>query len=257
MDIMNAANVSVSINGKNILQDVNLAVPEGSVLSIIGPNGSGKTTLLRVLCRSMKPQQGMAALKGKNIYRMGVREFAKEVAFLTQIHECPGDVQVPELVRYGRFAHKSWWKGGSGEDTEIVGWALERTGLVELAERSMGTLSGGERQRAWIAMALAQKPKVLILDEPTTYLDISHQLEVLKLIKSLNEEEGITVVMVLHDINQAVGYSEYVTVLKEGRVFASGRTEETVNSDIISKVFGVSAQVVHYTPEGKPVFHPE
>lgn len=255
MNIMMLEDVSVTLGGKQILQGVTLSVPEGRITSIIGPNGSGKTTLLKTLCRGIRPQKGHISLMGRNIQAIRLKEFAREAAFLTQIHDCPGDVTVQELVSFGRFAHRSWWKGSSEEDAQVVDWAVKRTGLGEMKERTMGTLSGGERQRAWIAMALAQKPRVLILDEPTTYLDIAHQQEVLALVGSLNAEEKLTVIMVLHDINQAVRYSDHIVVLEQGRVFACGEACEVVNGETLRQVFGVEAQVIHHTPEGRPVFH--
>lgn len=255
MEIMKLEDVCVAFNGKQILHGIHGSIPEGKITSIIGPNGSGKTTLLRALCKSVKLRRGRVSLMKRNVQELRVKDFAREVAFLTQIHDCPGDVTVRELVSFGRFPYRGWFKGRSEEDVRVVEWSMKRTGLGELGDRTMGTLSGGERQRAWIAMALAQKPRVLILDEPTTYLDIAHQQEVLALVKNLNTEEKLTVVMVLHDINQAVRYSDHVIVVNQGRVFASGEACEVVNGSTLRQVFGVEAQVVHHTVEGRPVFH--
>jgi len=257
MCLIEAANMHILLKGKKIIGGVNLKFIQGKITSIIGPNGSGKTTILRSLCRNIKPSQGIITLNGRDIFSYTAKAFAKEAAFLSQNHECPEDLAVKELVRYGRYAHKPWWKGGTKEDASAVQWALKMTGMIGFADRNMGTLSGGERQRAWISMALAQKPKLLILDEPTTYLDICYQLEILELIKHLNQKEGITVIMVLHDINQASRFSDEIVIIKEGMVFASGSPWDVINTDNLRRVFRVETDINYDGSGSNPIFYPK
>ncbi|HBM81721.1 MAG TPA: iron ABC transporter ATP-binding protein [Clostridiaceae bacterium] len=257
MYLVEVKNMHILLKNKKIIDGINLKFLRGKITSIIGPNGSGKTTILRAICRNIKLSQGTIDLDGKDISSYSTKGFAKKVAFLSQNHECPEDIAVRELVRYGRYAHKSWWRGDTKEDDSVVGWALEMTGMIDFAERSMGTLSGGEKQRAWISMALAQKPELLILDEPTTYLDICYQLEILELIKHLNEKEGITVIMVLHDINQAARFSDEIAIIKKGKVFASGSPFDVINTDNLREVFGVETDITYDSSGGNPVFYPK
>lgn len=257
MCLVQVKDLHIIIKGKKILSDINLEISQGKITSIIGPNGSGKSTLLKTLCRSIRPAKGAVNLNGKNIKSMKIKDFAREVAFLTQHHEGPGDITVKELVEYGRYAHREWWKGNNREDVEIVEWALTKTNLTYFSERTVGTLSGGEQQKAWIAMALAQKPKLLILDEPTSYLDICHQLEVLELVKRLNRDEDITVIMVLHDINQAARFSDELIVLKDGKVFTRGKPLEVINTDNLREVFRVETEISYDNSGSKPIFYPK
>lgn len=253
--ILKAENLKVKFNKKEIIGDFSIPLPEGKIYSIIGPNGSGKTTLLRALSRNVKPSKGKVYLNGENIYKMKFKHIARQMAVLSQVHNGMSDVSVRELVSYGRFAHKDWWQGRDESDSEIVEWAIKRTNMCEYKDRKINTLSGGERQRAWIAMAVAQKPQVLLLDEPTTFLDISHQIEVLELISSLNKEEGITILMVLHDINQAARYSNELFVIKSGALYASGIPEQIINSELMKEVFNVEADILKNPHNGKPFFH--
>nr|WP_092070907.1 ABC transporter ATP-binding protein [Dendrosporobacter quercicolus]NSL48414.1 ABC transporter ATP-binding protein [Dendrosporobacter quercicolus DSM 1736]SDM16063.1 iron complex transport system ATP-binding protein [Dendrosporobacter quercicolus] len=252
MSILNASNLAVSIGGKAILKNISLAVPTGRITAILGPNGSGKSTLLKALSRVLPPQAGTVLLGGRNLNSLGSRELARRMAVLPQAPQSPPDLTVRDLVEHGRFPHRSWWKTAAA-DQAIVNWALEQTGVRIMADRLVSTLSGGERQRTWIAMALAQQPEVLLLDEPTTYLDICHQLEIMQLAARLNVDNGITVVMVLHDINQAAQYADHIAVLKDGTVFAAGPPEEVVNSAMLREVFRVEADVLP-AAGGRPVF---
>ena len=254
-DIITAENISVEIRNRLILNDVHLKIKKGKVYSIIGPNGSGKTTLLRVLSRNLKPTKGNVRLNGQDIHRMNTKKVAKEMAVLTQVHSAMNDVTVRQLISFGRFAHKDWWKSREAGDTNIIEECIKKTGLDEFAHRKISTLSGGERQRAWIAMSLAQKPQILILDEPTTFLDISHQLEVLELVKKLNEDENITIIIVLHDINHAARYSDNLIVIKEGGVYASGEPLNVLTPEILKEVFNVKAQVTMDEQTNKPIFY--
>ncbi len=241
--MLQATRLSTGFGKRLLFQDLSLHIPAGSVLSIIGPNGSGKSTLLKVLSRNIKPRQGTILLDGKQLQSYSAVNLARHMAVLPQTPAAPGDLTVHDLVEYGRFPHQSWWKSTQTEDNHSVQWALEQTSLGDLAERLVSTLSGGERQRVWLAMALAQKPRVLLLDEPTTYLDISHQLEVLDLIARLNKAEGITVVMVLHDINHATRYSDSIAVLTRGGLYALGTPQEVINATTMRDVFGVEADI--------------
>ncbi|MGL5206065.1 MAG: ABC transporter ATP-binding protein [Acidaminococcaceae bacterium] len=239
MGVINANNIIVKLTDKTILQGITLDIPKGKVTAIIGPNGCGKSTTLKALARIIPCISGNITYDGKDIKVFSHKEFAKRLAILTQSPQSPPDLTVKDLVELGRFPHRSWWKRNTEEDEQCVEWALKQASMRHMRNRLLSTLSGGERQRAWIAMALAQKPQVLLLDEPTTYLDISHQLEVMKLLKKLNNELGLTVVMVLHDINHALHYSDHIAVMKKGEVVAAGEPHATINSDLLRDVFRV------------------
>lgn len=253
--IMEIKGLSVSFKNNKIIDQLDLDIEKGKIYGIIGPNGCGKTTLIRAMSRSLRPQAGKILLSGSDIFKTRTKNVAKKMAVLYQSNSTVSDANVRELVHYGRFAHKEWWRGSAAEDTRIVDWALEKTGLAEFEKRKLNTLSGGERQRAWIAMAIAQKPEVLLLDEPTTYLDISHQLEIMELVTRLNKEEGITIVMVLHDINHAAGYSDELIVMKEGRIFSQGAPWTILESDVLKSVFHVEAQIIRDKDTDRPVFY--
>ncbi|NSW91372.1 MAG: ABC transporter ATP-binding protein [Firmicutes bacterium] len=256
MEIIRAEGIHVSYREKKVISGLNVGINKGAVVSIIGPNGSGKTTFLKVLSRNIRPDKGRVLLNGRDISSIAIKKLARQMAVLTQTHHCPQDVTVRQLVAYGRFAYKEWWSGMSLEDEEIVEWAMETTAVRDFSRRRAGTLSGGEMQRVWLAMAIAQKPQVLLLDEPTTYLDICHQLEILELVQSLNRSEGITVIMVLHDINQAARYSDELLVLKEGCIYTRGAPERVMNADVLREVFRVEASVGTDSHSGSPVFYP-
>lgn len=252
MPIMKAENIDLGFSGSPVLKDLTIAVKKGQMMSILGPNGSGKSTLLKALSRNLKPDKGDVYLGGNNIATLSAKVVARKMAVLPQAPQAPKDLTVSDLVEYGRYPHQSWWQGKSEEDRQCVEWALTQTGLENMAGRIVSTLSGGERQRVWIAMALAQKPEILLLDEPTTYLDICHQLEIMELLADFNHEHNLTVVMVLHDINHAARYSDCVVVLHHGEVFAIGRPEEVITSHMLSTVFGVESEI-GIDNRGKPV----
>jgi iron complex transport system ATP-binding protein len=256
MDIIKAENIKVKYRDQEVISNLNISIKREDIVTIIGPNGSGKTTILKVLSRNLKPDRGQVYLQGKDIATLGRKTIAKQMAVLSQTHYSPKDVNVKQLVTYGRFAYKKWWKGLGIQDQKTVEWALETTGLQQFAQRRVSTLSGGEKQRVWLAMAIAQKPDVLLLDEPTTYLDICHQLEILELVYDLNQKEQITVVMVLHDINHAARYSDEIIVLKDGDIFIQGSPGKVMNSEVLSKVFRVEATITTDNDSGSPVFYP-
>ena len=238
--IIKAQNISVSINEKEIVHGISLDIPEGKVTAIIGPNGCGKSTTLKALSRIL-PYKGSVTFKGQEMSTLSQREFAKCLAILTQSPQAPSDLTVNDLVEMGRFPHRGFLGRAGKDDGEHVEWALEQTGVKEMRYRLLNTLSGGERQRAWIAMALAQRPEVLLLDEPTTYLDICHQLEIMQLIGRLNQELGLTVVMVVHDLNHAIMYADHVVVVKAGQLVTSGAPREIIAADLLADVFKVKA----------------
>lgn len=254
-EILRGENIKVKIGDKEIIKNLNINIEKGKIFSIIGPNGSGKTTLLRALSRDIKVASGEVYLEGKSIGSMKQKEIARKMAVVSQSYVCPSDIKVKELIMYGRFSHKKWLKGITEEDNDIVSWALKRTSMTKFANRKMQTLSGGERQRAWIAMAIAQKPDILLLDEPTTYLDISHQIELLDLVSSLNKEEGITIVMVLHDINQAARYSDQLLVMKDGELIHSGTSKNIVNEEMLRKIFSIQADIFTHDESKRPFFY--
>jgi iron complex transport system ATP-binding protein len=253
--ILSVENLKVRLSSREIIHDFSMTVERGKIHSIIGPNGSGKTTLLRAISRNLRPARGIVYLNGSNLRRMPSKVIARQMAVLSQVHNGMSDVSVRELVAYGRFAHREWWRGNSSDDNGIVDWALERTNITEFENQKINTLSGGERQRAWIAMAIAQKPEILLLDEPTTFLDISHQIEVLELIAGLNREEKITILMVLHDINHAAQYSDEIIVMKEGALYSRGKPEEIIDPSVMRDVFNIEASIYRDEETGKPMFH--
>ncbi|SFM10782.1 ABC transporter ATP-binding protein [Pelosinus propionicus] len=252
MSNMKAEALSVNFDDKMVLKDLSLAIEEGKIISILGPNGSGKSTLLNVLSRNIKPNKGIVYLDGQNLSQLSGKMLAQQMAVLPQSPQAPSDLTVRDLVEFGRFPHQSWWRGKSEQDEACVSWALMQTGLIQMADRVVSTLSGGERQRVWIAMALAQKPEILLLDEPTTYLDICHQLEIMELLAAFNHEHKLTVVMVLHDINHAAKYSDYVAVLQQGQIFAAGEPAEVITEHTLREVFRVESEI-SFDVSGKPM----
>lgn len=253
--LLRIENLNVSYKDHMIIDNINLNVEKGKIYSIIGPNGCGKTTLIRTMSRSIKPKSGKVLLDNNDIFKMRTKNVAKKMAILCQNNNTISDVTVRNLVQYGRYSHKEWWKGSGEDDNSIVDWAIKKTGLTNFENRKINTLSGGERQRAWIAMAIAQKPEILLLDEPTTYLDISHQLEIMELIARLNKEEGITIVMVLHDINHAARYSDELVVIKDKKIFKKGDPWEVLASNVLRDVFRVEAEIIEDKETKKPIFY--
>lgn len=251
-----AKDLQVKYGEKLALNNANFKVNNGEIVTIIGPNGSGKSTLIKTISRCLKPQSGEIFLDGINIYKIPTKKIAREISILPQVKNISADITVEKLVSYGRYPHISFGKRINKDDQEIINWALEKTGLIELRDRYVATLSGGERQRAWIAMALAQKPKILILDEPTTYLDISYQLEVLELVKELNKSLDLTVIMVLHDLNQAARYSDNIYVLRDGRICEYGRPSKIIKSKLLKEVFRIEAHVYEDEVNCCPYFIP-
>lgn len=255
--LLRAEHIKIKFKDKEVINDFSVSIEKGRIYSIIGPNGSGKTTLLRTMSRNLKPDKGNMYLDGKSIFSLKTKKIARRLAVLSQGNNGITDVTVRNLVVYGRYAHKEWWQGSNEEDRKIVDWALETTGMKEYEKRKVCTLSGGERQRAWVAMAIAQKPEILLLDEPTTFLDICHQLELLELVSELNKEYGITVLMVLHDINQAARYSDELIVIKDGKLYTRGSPCEIITAEMLRSVFNVGSDISIDKYSGRPVFYPK
>jgi iron complex transport system ATP-binding protein len=255
MSILRAENLSLSYDTLPIVKSLDLETPSGQVTALIGPNGCGKSTLLRGLARLLKPQQGSVLLDGQAIHSMPTKQLAKELGILPQAPVAPEGISVRELVAQGRYPHQDWFQQWSHEDEEALQKALTLTGLLDLTDRSVDTLSGGQRQRAWIAMALAQETNILLLDEPTTYLDLAHQLEVLDLLRQLNKE-GKTIVMVLHDLNHAASYADHLIALADGKIVAQGTPQEVITEKIVLDVFHVESRIIIHPITGLPLCLP-
>lgn len=235
--------LAVRYNDRTVIEQISWRAEKGKIYSIIGPNGCGKSTLLKAISGQLKPARGTILLDGKPLSSYSRRGLAQYLSMLQQSQEKQPDLTVRTLVGYGRFPHKPAWAGFRREDEEVIDWALAQTGTLSFADRKLSALSGGERQRAWIALALAQQPKLLLLDEPTTYLDVSHQWEILELVSELNRKYGITILMVLHDMHHAAAFSDELLVLCQGEVYASGSPADTLTEQTLGEVFGVKGQI--------------
>lgn len=242
--------LSVTLGNRHILHDISVSIPMGKVTTLIGPNGCGKSTLLRSMIGYISSPSDCVTIFAKPLSSYSQNTLARQMAFLPQVPNMPKDMTVEELVYCGRYPYQNWWKNTAKEDREIVDYALSITKTDHLRHQLIPSLSGGERQRVWIAMALAQEPKLLVLDEPTTYLDINHQLEIMELLKRLNREQGLTVLMVLHDLTQAVQYSDYMAVIKSGHLIAAGNTKDITSDSLFKEVFSVDVQVDNF--DNKP-----
>jgi len=230
-------------NRSTHLSDVSAYIQEGAITTIIGPNGCGKSTLLGIMSQHYRPQSGRVLLDGKELSLLKPRELAQKLAVVHQQQEAPGDTTVEKLVRFGRMPYRRLWRTDNDEDEVAVEWALHAAGIDHKRSSILAHLSGGERQRAWIAMALAQRTQLLFLDEPTTYLDLYHQLELLELVRTLNRESGLTIVMVLHDMNQAIRYSDHIIIMKEGRIVGEGTPKSVMTEEMILNTYQVKVAV--------------
>jgi iron complex transport system ATP-binding protein len=248
--------LSLSYDGEStIVHQLSLAIQKGTITALVGPNGCGKSTLLRGLSRLIKPKHGTVFLDGRDVHAMKAKELAKQLGILPQSPTAPEGLTVHELVAQGRYPHQNWFQQWSSEDERIVADALDKTNLSMFADRPVDMLSGGQRQRAWIAMTLAQETDVLLLDEPTTYLDLAYQMDVLDLLDELNAE-GRTIVMVLHDLNQAARYADTIVALRGGQIVVQGSPEEVMTAANILQVFGLDAEVVTDPITGTPMCLP-
>ncbi|MGX8907724.1 ABC transporter ATP-binding protein [Streptomyces netropsis] len=253
---LTARALTLAYEDRTVVEALDLDVPDGEVTVVVGPNACGKSTLLRALGRLLKPKGGAVLLDGEELARIPTRRIAQSLGLLPQTPVAPEAITVADLVARGRQPHQRWWQQWSETDERAVTDAMARTDVSALAERSVDELSGGQRQRVWIAMALAQETDLLLLDEPTTYLDIAHQVEVLDLVRQLNHERGRTVVAVLHDLNQAARYADHLVAMKAGRVIARGRPSEIVTAELVREVFGLDSVVVPDPVTGSPLVIP-
>ena len=236
-----------------IVKNLSVQIPDHKITTIIGSNGCGKSTLLKAITRIISHQSGRVVLDGENISKESTKTIAKKMAILPQTPEGASGLTVGELVSYGRFPYQKGFGRLSKKDYEVIDWALEVTGTKDFKYRPVDALSGGQRQRVWIAMALAQETEIIFLDEPTTYLDMAHQLEVLELLQKLNVEQGRTIVMVLHDLNQAARFADYIIALKAGEIVKAGSCEEVITHEVLKKVFQIDAEIGRDPRTNKPM----
>ncbi|WP_211320403.1 ABC transporter ATP-binding protein [Tumebacillus permanentifrigoris] len=256
MSQLETQDLSLAYGTKLILDSLNLSIPSGRITVLIGSNGCGKSTLLRSMARLLPPKSGQVLLDGASIQSVSTKQVAKHLAILPQGPVAPEGLTVLQLVKQGRYPYQNWLQQWSAEDEQIVNEAMDATQITELAHLSVDSLSGGQRQRAWIAMALAQRTDILLLDEPTTYLDLTHQIEVLDILHDLNEREGRTIVMVLHDLNLACRYAQNIVAVKDGSVYAEGPPEEIITTELVREVFNLESQIIRDPLYGTPLCVP-
>ncbi|ALM27991.1 ABC transporter ATP-binding protein [Bacillus altitudinis MN12] len=256
MSAISTEGLSLGYGETMIIDELNVSIPKGEITVFIGSNGCGKSTLLRSLARLMKPMGGSVLLEGHSIAKLPTKEVAKQLAILPQGPEAPEGLTVHQLVKQGRYPYQNWLKQWSKQDEEAVNRALKSTKMEDLADRTVDSLSGGQRQRAWIAMTLAQETDIILLDEPTTYLDMTHQIEILDLLFDLNEKEQRTIVMVLHDLNLACRYAHHLVAIKDKAIYAEGRPETVINCDLVKNVFDMNCQVTTDPLFGTPLCIP-
>lgn len=256
MPRLRADDLTLAYERHVVVHDLSLDIPDGQVTVIVGPNACGKSTLLRALSRLLRPERGSVLLDGEEIHRQPTKHVARKLGLLPQSPIAPDGITVADLVARGRTPHQSLLRQWSLDDERVVTEALRATGTTDLADRSVDELSGGQRQRVWIAMAIAQETDLLLLDEPTTYLDITHQLEVLNLVRTLNRSAGRTVVVVLHDLNLACRYADHIVAMRAGRVVAHGAPSEVITAETVRTVFGLDSIVIDDPVSGTPLVVP-
>ena len=253
MNSLSTNNLTIAYNKKIIINNLEIVIPERKITSIIGPNGCGKSTLLKAVGRILKPERGSVYLNGIDIYTLNTKEVAKKMSILPQSPKAPSGITVGELVSYGRFPHQHGLKKLTVEDKKIIQWAMDITKLSEYEVTLVDNLSGGQRQRVWIAMALAQQTDIILLDEPTTYLDLAYQLEILELLYRLNKEQGCTIAMVLHDLNLASRFSDYIIAMRSGKIIEYGTPDEVICEDVLKKTFNINADIIKDSTSKKPI----
>lgn len=253
---LRAEGITLGYDGRTIVEDLSIAIPDGRITVIVGPNACGKSTLLRGLSRLLVPSTGTVSLDGVDLHRMPPRELARSVAILPQQPVAPDGVTVADLVSRGRHPHQGWFRSRTSDDDRIVAESLAATSTIELADRPVDELSGGQRQRVWIAMVLAQRADIVLLDEPTTFLDVTHQLELLDLLVDLNRERGTSVVMVLHDLNLAARYADHLVVMAGGRIVAEGAPDAVLTTATLEAAFALPSIVMPDPVSGTPMIVP-
>lgn len=254
--LMTGHDLTIGYRDHPVSQGLDVAIPRGGFTAIIGPNGCGKSTLLRTLCRLIEPGAGEVLLDGKTLASFAGRELAKRIGLLSQTAIAPEGIRVRDLVARGRYPHQNWLQQWSLQDEQAVASAMRMTGIESLAARGVDQLSGGQRQRVWIAMVLAQETPLILLDEPTTYLDITHQIELLELFHALNQQTGRTLVAVLHDINQACRYASHLIAMRDGRIVATGAPGKIVTATLMRDVFDLACDVMEDPVTGTPLIVP-
>ena len=253
---LRADEVSLGYDDRRVVHDLSFAVPDGKITVVVGANACGKSTLLRGLARLMRPEAGAVLLDGRDIHALPTREVARTLGLLPQTAIAPEGVSVVDLVARGRHPHRGLVRRWGDEDDRAVAEALTLTGTLELAQRSVDELSGGQRQRVWVAMVLAQQTDLLLLDEPTTFLDLAHQVELLDVLADLNASRGTTIVMVLHELNLAARYADHLVAMKDGRLVAQGRPGDVVTEETVREVFGLESRVIPDPVSGTPLVLP-
>ena len=256
MNTLETKSLTLSYGDEAIIHNLSLQIPQGEITVFVGSNGCGKSTLLRSIARLLKPQNGAVLLDGKEISKLPTKEVAKNLAILPQGPIAPEGLTVMQLVKQGRYPYQNWLQQWSKEDELMVNKALEDTKMKELADRPIDSLSGGQRQRAWIAMTLAQGTDILLLDEPTTYLDMTHQIEILDLLFELNEREKRTIVMVLHDLNLASRYAHQMVAIHNKTIYAQGKPEDIITYEMVRAVFGMTCEITIDPLFGTPLCIP-
>ena len=256
MSRLSTSHLSLAYGSRSIVEELNLHVPDGLITALVGANGSGKSTILKSMARILTPSNGGVYLDGKLIHRQPTKEVAKNLAILPQNPTSPEGLTVRELVSFGRYPHQKGFGILSAEDNRMIDWALQATGMTTFTNRPVDHLSGGQRQRAWIAMALAQGTEVLLLDEPTTFLDMAHQMEVMILLEKLNKDQKRTIIMVVHDLNHAARYAQHLVALKDGTVMYEGRPEDVMTPQMLRDVFNIDADVIPDPRTGAPMCLP-
>ncbi len=251
-----AEHIVAGYDHKTIIQGLSLVIPSNKISVIIGANACGKSTLLKTLARLIKPTSGNITLDGKPIHKIPAKQLARVVGLLPQSPIVPEGISVADLVGRGRFPHQSLFSGWTKKDVEAVAEAMDIMNITELANRNIDELSGGQRQRVWIAMALAQQTDILFLDEPTTFLDITYQVEILDLLTDLNRKYGTTIVMVLHDINLSARYADHIFALQQGKLMSEGTPSEVITSTLIKNIFGLDCKVIQDPISGSPFMVP-
>ncbi|MFH5822618.1 ABC transporter ATP-binding protein [Georgenia sp. AZ-5] len=253
---LRAEGLSLAYDGDLVVRDLDLHVPDGAVTVVVGANGCGKSTLLRGMARLLRPRSGAVLLDGRPVHTLPAKHVARVLGILPQSATAPEGITVADLVGRGRYPHQGWFRQWTSSDDAVVRAALQATSTLDLAARRVDELSGGQRQRVWIAMVLAQDPDVLLLDEPTTFLDVAHQLDVLDLLHEQNRQRGTTVVMVLHDLNLAARYADHLVVMAEGRVLGVGAPSAVLTPELVLEAFGLAAQIVPDPVSGTPMVVP-